>query len=184
MSEKITLCEEKMQKTLKNLEGEYLTIRAGRANPHVLDRVSVEYYGVPTPVNQVGNITVPEPRIIQIQPWDTSLIKAIEKAINQSEIGINPNNDGKVIRLIFPELTEERRIALTKDIKKKAEEAKVAVRNIRRDTMDALKKQEKAKEITEDELSTFEDKVQKLTDKYVADIDKKCEAKCKDILSV
>ena len=173
-----------MQKTLKNLEGEYLTIRAGRANPHVLDRVSVEYYGVPTPVNQVGNITVPEPRIIQIQPWDTSLIKAIEKAINQSEIGINPNNDGKVIRLIFPELTEERRIALTKDIKKKAEEAKVAVRNIRRDTMDALKKQEKAKEITEDELSTFEDKVQKLTDKYVADIDKKCEAKCKDILSV
>ena len=184
MSEKITLCEEKMQKTLKNLESEYLTIRAGRANPHVLDRVSVEYYGVPTPVNQVGNITVPEPRIIQIQPWDTSLIKAIEKAINQSEIGINPNNDGKVIRLIFPELTEERRIALTKDIKKKAEEAKVAVRNIRRDTMDALKKQEKAKEITEDELSTFEEKVQKLTDKYVADIDKKCEAKCKDILSV
>jgi len=184
MSEKITACEERMQKTLKNLEGEYLTIRAGRANPHVLDRVSVEYYGVPTPVNQVGNITVPEPRIIQIQPWDTSLIKAIEKAINQSDIGINPNNDGKVIRLIFPELTEERRISLTKDIKKKAEEAKVAVRNIRRDTMDALKKQEKAKEITEDELSTFEDKVQKLTDKYVADIDKKCEAKCKDILSV
>jgi len=184
MSEKITACEERMQKTLKNLEGEYLTIRAGRANPHVLDRVSVEYYGVPTPVNQVGNITVPEPRIIQIQPWDTSLIKAIEKAINQSDIGINPNNDGKVIRLIFPELTEERRIALTKDIKKKAEEAKVAVRNIRRDTMDALKKQEKAKEITEDELSNYEEKVQKLTDKFVADIDKKCEAKCKDILSV
>ena len=184
MSEKITLCEEKMQKTLKNLESEYLTIRAGRANPHVLDRISVEYYGVPTPVNQVGNITVPEPRIIQIQPWDTSLIKAIEKAINQSEIGINPNNDGKVIRLIFPELTEERRIALTKDIKKKAEEAKVAVRNIRRDTMDALKKQEKAKEITEDELTSLEEKVQKLTDKYVADVEKKCEAKCKDILSV
>jgi len=184
MSEKITLCEEKMKKTLNNLESEYLTIRAGRANPHVLDRISVDYYGAQTPINQVGNVTVPEPRLIQIQPWDTSLLKAIEKAINQSEIGINPSNDGKVIRLVFPELTEERRIALTKDIKKKAEESKVAIRNIRRDTMDALKKQEKAKEITEDELETLEEKVQKMTDKFVADIDKKCESKCKDILSV
>ena len=184
MSEKITLCEEKMQKTLKNLESEYLTIRAGRANPHVLDRISVEYYGVPTPVNQVGNITVPEPRIIQIQPWDTSLIKAIEKAINQSEIGINPNNDGKVIRLIFPELTEERRKELAKDVKKKGEAAKVAIRNIRRDANDSFKKLAKAKEITEDELTSLEEKVQKLTDKYVADVEKKCEAKCKDILSV
>ncbi len=184
MSEKITLCEEKMKKTLANLENEYVTIRAGRANPHVLDRITVDYYGAATPINQVGNITVPEARLIQIQPWDTSLLKAIEKAINQSDIGINPSNDGKVIRLVFPELTEERRIALTKDIKKKAEESKVAIRNIRRDTMDALKKQEKAKEITEDELESFEEKVQKMTDKYTGEIDKKCEAKCKDILSV
>lgn len=184
MSEKITLCEEKMTKTVANLEKEYVTIRAGRANPHVLDRITVDYYGAATPINQVGNITVPEARLIQIQPWDTTLLKAIEKAINQSDIGINPSNDGKVIRLLFPELTEERRIALTKDIKKKAEESKVAIRNVRRDTMDALKKQEKAKEITEDELSTFEEKVQKMTDKFIAEIDKKCEAKCKDILAV
>ena len=184
MSEKITLCEEKMTKTVASLEKEYVTIRAGRANPHVLDRITVDYYGAATPINQVGNITVPEARLIQIQPWDTTLLKAIEKAINQSDIGINPSNDGKVIRLVFPELTEERRIALTKDIKKKAEESKVAVRNVRRDTMDALKKQEKAKEITEDELSTFEEKVQKMTDKFIAEIDKKCEAKCKDILAV
>ena len=184
MSEKITLCEEKMTKTVASLEKEYVTIRAGRANPHVLDRITVDYYGAATPINQVGNITVPEARLIQIQPWDTTLLKAIEKAINQSDIGINPSNDGKVIRLLFPELTEERRIALTKDIKKKAEESKVAVRNVRRDTMDALKKQEKSKEITEDELSTFEEKVQKMTDKFIAEIDKKCEAKCKDILAV
>ena len=184
MSEKITLCEEKMTKTVASLEKEYVTIRAGRANPHVLDRITVDYYGAATPINQVGNITVPEARLIQIQPWDTTLLKAIEKAINRSDLGINPSNDGKVIRLLFPEITEERRIALTKDIKKKAEESKVAVRNVRRDTMDALKKQEKAKEITEDELSTFEEKVQKMTDKFIAEIDKKCEAKCKDILAV
>lgn len=176
--------EEKMKKTLTALENEYSTIRAGRANPHVLDRITVDYYGTPTPLNQVGNISVPEPRLLQIQPWDTSLLKTIEKAINMSELGINPNNDGKVIRLVFPELTEERRKELTKDVKKKAEASKVAMRNIRRDAMDHFKKAEKAKEITEDQLKDLEDETQKLTDKYVADIDAKCEAKSKDILTV
>ena len=176
--------EEKMQKTLHALESDFSTIRAGRANPHVLDRITVDYYGTPTPLNQVGNISVPEPRLLQIQPWDTSLLKAIEKAINMSELGINPNNDGKVIRLVFPELTEERRKELTKDVKKKAEASKVALRNIRRDALDHFKKAEKAKEITEDQLKDLEDQTQKLTDKYVAEIDAKCEAKSKDILTV
>lgn len=176
--------EEKMEKTVAALLSDYATIRAGRANPHVLDKITVEYYGTPTPINQVGNITVPEARIIQIQPWDSTTLKLIEKAINASDLGINPNNDGKVIRLVFPELTEERRKELTKEVKKKAENSKVAIRNIRRDAMDAFKKTEKKKEITEDELKDLEDKTQKLTDKYVADIDKKCEEKCKDILAV
>ncbi len=176
--------EEKMKKTITALESEYGTIRAGRANPHVLDKIMVEYYGTPTPLNQVGNITVPEPRLLQIQPWDSSLLKAIEKAINMSELGINPNNDGKVIRLVFPELTEERRKELTKDVKKKAEQAKVALRNIRRDAMDHFKKMEKAKEITEDQLKDVEEETQKLTDKYVAEVDAKCESKSKDILTV
>jgi len=176
--------EEKMQKTLHALESDFSTIRAGRANPHVLDRITVDYYGTPTPLNQVGNISVPEPRLLQIQPWDTSLLKAIEKAINMSELGINPNNDGKVIRLVFPELTEERRKELTKDVKKKAEASKVALRNIRRDALDHFKKAEKAKEITEDQLKDLETETQKLTDKYVAEIDAKCEAKSKDILTV
>ena len=149
--------EEKMKKTLAALDSDYSTIRAGRANPHVLDKITVEYYGTPTPLNQVGNISVPEPRLLQIQPWDTSLLKAIEKAINMSELGINPNNDGKVIRLVFPELTEERRKELTKDVKKKAEASKVAIRNIRRDAMDSFKKAEKAKELTEDQLKDLED---------------------------
>ena len=186
--------EEKMKKTLTALDSDYGTIRAGRANPHVLDKIMVEYYGTPTPLNQVGNITVPEPRLLQIQPWDASLLKAIEKAINMSELGINPNNDGKVIRLVFPELTEERRKELTKEVKKKAEASKVAIRNIRRDAMDVFKKSvsfcvsssrsEKAKEITEDQLQDLEDETQKLTDKYVAEIEKKCDAKSKDILTV
>lgn len=175
---------DKMQKTLAALEGDYSTIRAGRANPHVLDKIMVDYYGTPTPINQVGNISVPEARMIQIQPWDASMLKAIEKAINVSELGINPGNDGKVIRLIFPELSEERRKELNKDVKKKAENAKVAIRNVRRDAIDAFKKQEKKKEITEDILKDLEDEIQKLTDKYIAEIDKKCEAKCKDILAV
>lgn len=176
--------EEKMKKTIAALESDYSTIRAGRANPHVLDRITVDYYGTPTPLNQVGNISVPEPRLLQIQPWDTSLLKAIEKAINMSELGINPNNDGKVIRLVFPELTEERRKDLTKDVKKKAEASKVALRNIRRDALDHFKKAEKAKEITEDQLKDLEDETQKLTDKFVAEIDAKCDAKSKDILTV
>ncbi|WMI79866.1 ribosome recycling factor [Anaerotignum sp. MB30-C6] len=176
--------EEKMAKTVTALVNDYGTIRAGRANPHVLDRIMVEYYGTPTPINQVGSISVPEARIIQIQPWDTSVLKAVEKAINASDLGINPNNDGKVIRLIFPELTEERRKELTKDVKKKAENAKVAIRNVRRDAIDAFKKIEKKKEIAEDELKNLEDETQKLTDKYVAEIDKKCDEKCKDILAV
>lgn len=176
--------EEKMKKTIAVLESDYATIRAGRANPHVLDKIMVDYYGTPTPVNQVGNVTIPEARLIQIQPWDSSTLKAIEKAINMSDLGINPNNDGKVIRLVFPELTEERRKELNKDVKKKAEAAKVAIRNIRRDGMDAFKKMEKKKEITEDDLKDLEDETQKLTDKFIADIDKKCEEKCKDILAV
>ncbi len=183
-SELTKVYDEKMQKTLAALESDYSTIRAGRANPHVLDKIMVDYYGTPTPINQVGNISVPEARMIQIQPWDVSMLKAIEKAINVSELGINPGNDGKVIRLIFPELSEERRKELNKDVKKKAENAKVAIRNVRRDAIDAFKKQEKKKEITEDILKDLEDEIQKLTDKYIAEIDKKCEAKCKDILAV
>lgn len=182
--EQIKPYEEKMKKTLTALEADYSTIRAGRANPHVLDRIMVEYYGTPTPLNQVGNISVPEPRLLQIQPWDTSLLKEIEKAINMSELGINPNNDGKVIRLVFPELTEERRKDLTKDVKKKAEASKVALRNVRRDALDHFKKAEKAKEITEDQLQDLEEEAQKITDKFVAEIDAKCDAKCKDILTV
>lgn len=184
METEIVVFEEKMQKTVVALEADYITIRAGRANPHVLDRIVVDYYGTPTPINQVGNITVPEARLIQIQPWDTTLMKEICKAISASDLGLNPNNDGKVIRLVFPELTEERRKDLTKDVKKKAENAKISLRNIRRDALDSFKKMEKKKEIAEDELKSLEDKMQKVTDKYVAEIDKKCEAKCKDILAV
>lgn len=184
MANETTIYEEKMTKTLASLDSEYNTIRAGRANPHVLDRIMVDYYGTPTPINQVGNITIPEARLIQIQPWDSTLLKAIDKAISASELGIHPTNDGKVIRLVFPELTEERRKELTKEVKKKAENAKVAVRNIRRDAMDVFKKMEKKKEIPEDELKTLEEKMQKLTDKFVAEIDKKADEKSKDILSV
>lgn len=184
MSKHTTAYEEKMKKSVKNLESELNTIRAGRANPHVLDKITVDYYGTPTPLNQVGNISIPEARLIQIQPWDISVMKEIEKAINASDLGINPTNDGKVIRLVFPELTEERRKALTKDVKKKGEETKVAIRNIRRDGIDAFKKLEKANEITEDELKSLEDEIQKITDKNVADIDKLIEAKNKDIMAI
>ncbi|MGL4736980.1 MAG: ribosome recycling factor [Cellulosilyticaceae bacterium] len=176
--------EDKMTKTITALTDDFATIRAGRANPHVLDRISVEYYGAPTPMNQVGNISVPEPRILQIQPWDASVLKLIEKAINESDLGINPSNDGKMIRLVFPELTEDRRKELTKEIKKKGENAKVAVRNIRREALDAFKKMQKANEITEDEYASVETDVQKITDKFVDDIDRHVETKNKDILSV
>ena len=176
--------EEKMEKTVKNLESELLTIRAGRANAHVLDKVKAECYGMEMPVNQLANISIPEARVIVITPYDVSTLKAIEKAINQSDIGINPNSDGKVIRMVFPELTEERRKSLTKDIKKKGEESKVAVRNIRRDAMDKAKKLEKSSEITEDEQKDLEEEIQKLTDKHIAEIDKLVEAKNKDIMSI
>ncbi|MDD6072048.1 MAG: ribosome recycling factor [Clostridiales bacterium] len=176
--------EEKMQKSLESLEGEYANIRAGRANPNILNKIKVEYYGVPTPLQQVGNVSVPEARTIVITPWETSLLKEIEKAIICSDLGLTPNNDGKSVILNFPELTEERRKELAKDIKKKGENAKVAVRNVRRDANDYLKKQLKANEISEDEEKDYEDKVQKLTDKYVEKIDSAIDNKSKEILTV
>lgn len=184
MEELLLSYEEKMEKTVSVLKSDFSTIRAGRANPHVLDKIKVDYYGVATPIQQVGNISVPEPRMLLIQPWDKSLIKAIEKAIMTSDLGINPNNDGTVIRLVFPEMTEDRRKELSKDVKKKGDNAKVAVRNIRRDANDALKKMNKAGDITEDELESGENDIQKLTDKYVAMIDKEVEKKSADILTV
>jgi len=184
MEEKIKVYEEKMNKSYYALQNEYSSIRAGRANPHVLDKLRVDYYGSPTPLQQVGNISVPEPRMLLIQPWDKSLIKPIEKAILTSDLGINPNNDGSAIRLIFPELTEERRKELAKDVKKKGENAKVAIRNIRRDANETIKKMEKAGEISEDDQKDLETKVQKITDKYIADIDKAVEEKSKEILTV
>ncbi len=184
MSSHTTAYDEKMKKSLTALEADLGTIRAGRANPHVLDKITVDYYGAQTPINQLGNITVPEARLLQIQPWDASALKLIEKAVQSSELGINPTNDGKVIRLVFPELTEDRRKQLTKDVKKKGEDTKVALRNIRRDGIDAFKKMEKKGEISEDVLADLEDELQKLTDKYVHDVDKMTEAKSKDIMSV
>lgn len=184
MEEKIKVYEEKMNKSYDALQNEYSSIRAGRANPHVLDKLRVDYYGSPTPLQQVGNISVPEPRMLLIQPWDKSLIKPIEKAILTSDLGINPNNDGSAIRLIFPELTEERRKELAKDVKKKGENAKVAIRNIRRDASETIKKMEKAGEISEDDQELAEDKIQKLTDKMIAKIDKAVEAKTQEIMTV
>ena len=183
MDERIVKYEEKMEKTLVNLDSEFGTIRAGRANPHVLDRIMVEYYGAPTPLQQVANISVPEARMIQIQPWEGSLVKEIEKAINMSDLGINPTNDGKVIRLVFPELTEERRKDLVKEVKKKGEAAKVAVRNIRRDANDMLKKLGKT-DVSEDEIAELEDSVQKMTDKFIKKVDEAVEVKSKEILTV
>ena len=184
MDERIQKYEEKMKKTLASLESELTTVRAGRANPHILDKLTVDYYGSLTPLQQVANITVPEARMIQIQPWESSLIKGIEKAILTSDLGLNPNNDGKVIRLIFPELTEERRKELVKDIKKKGEAAKVAVRNIRRDANDAYKKLKKEEDVSEDEIKELEEKIQKLTDKYIKDVDAAVELKGKEIMTV
>lgn len=184
MSKHTEKFEEKMKKSVSNLENELATVRAGRANPRVLDKVVVEAYGMEMPVNQVANIATPEARVITITPYDVSQIKAIEKGINMADIGINPNSDGKVIRLVFPELTEERRKSLTKDVKKKGEETKVAIRNVRRDAMDAVKKLEKANEVTEDERKDLEEEIQKLTDKYIVQIDKTVESKNKDIMSI
>ncbi|MCI6977185.1 MAG: ribosome recycling factor [Lachnospiraceae bacterium] len=184
MKEQIKEYNDKMQKTIDHLESEFATIRAGRANPHVLDRIKVDYYGTPTPVQQVGNISIPEPRIIVIQPWEKSLLKEIEKAIQMSDIGINPTNDGQVIRLVFPELTEERRKELVKDVKKKGEADKVAIRNIRRDGNDAFKKLAKSEDISEDEIKQLEDELQKLTDKFIKTVEDMVDAKSKDILTV
>lgn len=176
--------EERMNKTLSVLEENFSEVRAGRANPAILNKVSVDYYGVPTPINQVAGISVPEARLIVIQPWDASVLKDIEKAILASDIGLNPNNDGKVIRLAFPELTEERRKDLVKDIKKIAEESKVAIRAIRRDGIDEAKEMEKESLMTEDELKKAEDQIQKLTDKKIAEIDVMLDKKEKEIMSI
>ena len=183
MDDRLKPYDEKMKKAYDFLVTDLGTIRAGRANPHVLDRIKVDYYGTPTPIQQVGNITVPDPRMIQIAPWEKSLIKEIEKAIMTSDIGITPSNDGAVIRLVFPELTEERRKELAKDIKKKGEDNKVAIRNARRDGMDAFKKLAK-EEVSEDEIKELGDDLQKLTDKYIKDVDKLVEEKSKEIMTV
>ncbi|MCR5117601.1 MAG: ribosome recycling factor [Lachnospiraceae bacterium] len=183
MDARVSQYNDKMVKAFEYMETELQSIRAGRANPHVLDKLRVDYYGTPTPIQQVGNITVPEPRIIQIAPWEKSLIKNIEKAILASDVGITPSNDGSVIRLVFPELTEERRKDLVKEVRKKGEDCKIAIRNIRRDGNEAFKKLSKA-EISEDEIKDLEDELQKATDKFVKDIDKAVEEKAQDILKV
>lgn len=184
MDERLQIFQDKMEKSLANLNEEFAGIRAGRANPHVLDKLRVDYYGTPSPIQSVANVSVPEPRMIQIQPWEASMVKEIEKAIIGSDLGINPTNDGKLIRLVFPELTEERRKELAKDIKKKGEEAKVATRNIRREAIDSIKKAGKEDGISDDEVKDLEDDAQKLTDKFIAKIDDAVETKSKEILTV
>ena len=183
MDQRLAVFDEKMGKTMNNLAEEFGGIRAGRANPHVLDKLRVDYYCTPTAIQQVANVSVPEPRMIQIQPWEASMVKEIEKAILTSDLGINPTNDGKTVRLLFPELTEERRKELAKDVKKKGENAKVAIRNIRRDANDSFKKLAK-EDVSEDEIKQLEDQAQKMTDKYIADVDRAVEAKTKEILTV
>lgn len=184
MPEILDIATDKMNKTINVMKQEYNSLRAGRANPQALDRIMVDYYGSSTPINQMGNISVPEPRMLIIALWDTKMIPAVEKAIQKSDLGINPANDGKVIRLIFPELTEERRKDLAKVIRKKAEESKVAVRSIRRDAMEDIKKQKKDNLLTEDDQKKLEEKVQKLTDEKVKEIDTIAQAKEKEIMSV
>ena len=184
MNARVKPFEDKMTKTMEVLKEEYASVRAGRANPHLLDKLRVDYYGTPSPIQSVANISVPEARVIQIQPWESKMIKEIEKAILASDIGITPGNDGKIIRLVFPELTEDRRKELVKDIKKKAEAAKVAVRNVRRDANDAIKKAAKASEISEDDQKQIEDEIQKMTDKFVTEIDKATDAKTNEIMTV
>lgn len=183
MNERLKVYEGKMEKTIANLVDELGTIRAGRANPKVLNRIMVDYYGTPTPIQQVANVAVPDPRMIQIQPWEKNMLKVIEKAIQVSDLGINPTNDGSCIRLVFPELTEERRKELVKDVKKKGEAAKVAVRNIRRDGNDSFKKL-KGTDISEDEIKDMTDELQKLTDKFVKEVDKTVESKSKEVMTV
>ncbi len=183
MNEKLKAYQDRMQKAFDYLTEDLSTVRAGRANPHVLDKIRVDYYGTPTPIQQVGNLSIPEARMIQIVPWDKALLKDIEKAILASDVGITPTNDGTMIRLIFPELTEERRKELSKDVKKKGEEGKVAIRNIRRDGNDEFKKM-KGSDVSEDEIKELEDQLQKLTDKFIKDIDGAVEAKTKEIMTV
>ncbi|MCI8748194.1 MAG: ribosome recycling factor [Lachnospiraceae bacterium] len=184
MSVELKQFEEKMKKSVENLANDYTTIRAGRANPHVLDKITVDYYGTPSNLQSVANISVAEARTLVIQPWEASLVKEIEKAILVSDLGLTPNNDGKVIRLSFPELTEERRKELVKDVKKKGEDSKIAIRNIRRDANDLAKKQQKANEISEDEQKDAETSIQKMTDEYVSKIDKMIDEKSKEIMTV
>ncbi len=183
MDQRLQVLNDKMEKAYNYLQSDYQTIRAGRANPHVLDKIKVDYYGTPTPIQQVGNISVPEARMIQIAPWEKGLIKEIEKAILASDVGITPSNDGTVIRLVFPELTEDRRKELVKDVKKKGEDAKVAIRNIRRDGNDSFKKLAK-EEVSEDEIKELTDKLQKLTDQFIKDVDNAIESKSKEIMTV
>ena len=184
MDDKLKVFEDKMEKAISVLRSDYATIRAGRANPHVLDQLTVDYSGVPSGIQQVANVSVPEPRMLLIQPWEKSLIKSIEKAILTSDLGLNPSNDGSVIRLIFPEMTEERRKQLAKDVKKKGDNAKVAIRNIRRDANDTIKKQQKAGEMSEDDQKQLEEKIQKMTDKFIDKVDKEIDIKTKEILTV
>ncbi len=183
MNERLKSFNDKMQKSFDFLKDDLASIRAGRANPHVLDKIKVDYYGTPTPIQQVGNVSIPEARIIQIAPWDKSLIKDIEKALMASDLGITPSNDGAVIRLVFPELTEERRKQLSKEIRKKGEDAKVAVRNIRRDGNDVFKKL-KGTEVSEDEIEDLNEELQKITDKFVKEIDQAVEEKTKEVMTV
>ncbi|HHT87800.1 MAG TPA: ribosome recycling factor [Clostridiales bacterium] len=184
MDERLNQYKERMRKSIDNLKEEFAAIRAGRANPHLLNKLKVDYYGQMSPLQTVANISVPEARVIQIQPWESKMIKEIEKVIMASDLGLTPSNDGRVIRLVFPELTEERRKELVKDVKKRAENAKVAIRNIRRDANDSFKKMEKAKEISEDELKILEEECQELTDSFISEIDSILEEKSKEILTV
>lgn len=184
MDERVQTYAVKMTKSYESMLEDFSGIRAGRANPKLLNHLTVNYYGAQTPLTQVANVSVPEPRILQIAPWEKSMIKEIEKAINMSDLGINPTNDGKVIRLVFPELTEERRKDLSKDIRKKGEAAKVAVRNIRRDANEAFKKLEKAEDVSEDEIKDLMNVIQKETDNHIKKIDKAVEDKIKEIMTV
>jgi ribosome recycling factor len=184
MSERSKVYEEKMEKTMRNLDSELQSIRAGRANPHVLDKITVDYYGTPTAINQVANVQVPEARMITISPWEPKMVKTIVKALQMSDLGINPSDDGHVIRLVFPELTEERRKQLAKDVKKKGENAKVAIRNIRRDGNEALKKLKKSEEVSEDEIADEEDILQKVTDKFIKKVDEAVEEKTKELMTI
>ena len=184
MNERLKIYDEKMTKTMKSLESELQAVRAGRANPHVLDRIMVDYYGSPTAIQQVANVQVPEARMITITPWEPKMVKAINKAILTSDLGINPSDDGRVIRLVFPELTEDRRKQLVKDVKKKGEGAKVAVRNIRRDGNERLKKLKKSEEVSEDEVSDDEEQLQKMTDRYIKKIDTAIEEKTKELMTI